>query len=378
MARHFTDKDIHYMRRALDLAARARSLTSPNPLVGAVLVKHGTIIGEGFHERAGRPHAEIAALHSATEDPAGATLYINLEPCCHYGRTPPCTDALIRARLRRIVAAMKDPNPLVRGKGFAQLSRAGIRVNVGLLRAEAERLNAPFLYVHRFGRPFITLKWAMTLDGRTSAASGESQWITGVQSRRYAHELRSQVDAVLVGIGTVLQDDPRLTVRLARYRGKQPTRIILDSTLRIPLAAHCLRNSRAQTTIIATTRRASNEKIRSLRSLGSTVLLCRETKGGISLPDLMHKLAEMSIQSLLVEGGRTVAGSFFREGLVDRVVAFISPTILGGSRLTSPVTLWEAPAARAALGAMRLRDVSIKRFDDDVCIEGSLARPRKR
>jgi diaminohydroxyphosphoribosylaminopyrimidine deaminase/5-amino-6-(5-phosphoribosylamino)uracil reductase len=356
------------MRRVLALGARGRGLTSPNPMVGAVLVKNDDIIGEGFHEGAGKPHAEIAALRSATKNPRGATLYINLEPCCHFGRTPPCTDELIRARIARVVAAMQDPNELVSGKGFAQLRRAGIAVDVGLLRADAERLNEVFAHFHRTGRPFIILKWAMTLDGRTATSSGESRWITGAKSRRYAHELRSQVDGVLVGIGTVLQDDPRLTVRLAHYRGRQPARIILDSELRIPFGAQCVKDCRKQETIIATTHAAPKQKIEALRSRGCTIVLCRKTRNGLSLSDVMRELAKLTIQSVLVEGGRTVAGSFLRTGLVNKIVAFVSPRVLGGKKLTSPVADWEA----VSLDTVRLRNVTVRRFDDDVCIEGYL------
>jgi diaminohydroxyphosphoribosylaminopyrimidine deaminase/5-amino-6-(5-phosphoribosylamino)uracil reductase len=368
LKRRFTDKDAEYMRRALELAARGRGITSPNPMVGAVLVKHGEIIGEGFHEGVGKPHAEIAALRSAAKNPQGATLYINLEPCCHFGRTPPCTDELIRARIARVVAAMHDPNKLVCGKGFAQLRRAGIAVHVGLLRAEAEQLNEAFAHFHRTDRPFVILKWAMTLDGRTATSGGGSRWITGAKSRRYAHELRSQVDGVLVGIGTLLQDDPRLTVRLAHYHGRQPARIILDSDLKIPLRARCLEDCRRQKTVIATTHAVPKRKIEALRSRGCAVVLCRKTKDGVSLSDVMRELAALAIQSLLVEGGRTVAGSFLRDGLVNKIVASVGPSVLGGKKLTSPVANWEAPA----LNTVQLRNVTVRRFDDDVCIEGYL------
>jgi diaminohydroxyphosphoribosylaminopyrimidine deaminase/5-amino-6-(5-phosphoribosylamino)uracil reductase len=374
LAKRFTDKDIQYMRQALDLASRGHGQTSPNPMVGAVLVKNGKVVGEGFHRRAGEPHAEILALRRAGKNAKGATLYINLEPCCHYGKTPPCTDALIGAGISRVVAAMKDPNALVGGKGFAHLRRAGVKVKVGLLRKEAERLNETFIHFHRFGRPFVVLKWAMTIDGRTSCSNGESRWISGSESRRYAHKLRSFSDAVLVGIGTVLRDNCQLSARLAGYRGKQPLRIIVDSELKIPLKARCLSNIKKQPTMIATSQNAPIGKIEALRSQGCNVLICRKTKDGISIRDLTGKLAEMSMQSLLVEGGRRISGSFLREGLADKIVAFISPKVLGGKKLTSPIANWEA----ASLDAVSLRDVTIRELGNDVCIEGYLRDFRKR
>lgn len=360
-------EDKKYMQRALELAQQAWGQTSPNPTVGAVVVKRDSIVGEGYHEKAGEPHAEIVALEHARSSAAKATLYITLEPCCHFGRTPPCTDAIIRAGIARVVIAMRDPNPLVAGKGINKLRRAGVKVSCGILRREAMRLNEAYVHFHRTGLPFVIVKWAMTLDGRTSTDRGESPWISNERSRRYVHYLRSGVDAILVGAGTVLRDNPRLSVRLKERSRPQPLRVILDDTLRIPVAAKCLTTRQGARSVIFTTSRASKRKIRALEKRGHRLFIMKSPRGRFSIHPVLKTLAQLGIQSLLVEGGREVCGTFFRNRAVQKVVVFIAPKILGGRTTTSPITKWAIPHLRNVL---QLRDVEIKDFQQDVCVEG--------
>ncbi len=360
-------EDKKYMQRALELAQRAWGQTSPNPAVGAVVVKRGSIVGEGYHEKAGKPHAEIVALECAKRSAAKATLYITLEPCCRFGRTPPCTDAIIRAGVGRVVVAMRDPNPLVAGKGIHKLRRAGVQVSCGILRREAMRLNEAYVHFHRTGLPFVIVKWAMTLDGRTSTDRGESRWISNEQSRRYVHYLRSGVDAILVGAETVLRDNPRLSVRLKGRSRQQPLRVVLDDTLRIPMAAKCLDTRQGARTVIFTTPQASMRKIRTLEKRGHRVVVIKAPGGRFSIHPVLKTLAKLGIQSLLVEGGREVCGTFFRDRAVQKIVVFIAPKILGGRTITSPIAKWAIPHIRNVL---QLRDVEIKTFQHDVCVEG--------
>jgi len=363
-------EDKQWMGLALDLAAKALGFTRPNPAVGAVLVKNGRLVARGYHRAAGRPHAEAMALRRAGKAARGATLYLNLEPCCHFGRTPPCTDAVIRAGVRRVVASMLDPNPLVGGKGIEQMRAAGIEVDVGLLAREAEILNEPFLTFHRLGRPLFVAKWAMTLDGRMSTRGGDSRWISNEQSRRYVHELRARYDAVMVGIGTVLADNPRLNVRLpGRRRVIQPTRIIVDGTGKLPLKANCLNPAGAGPTIVATTVAASREWVSQLLRRDLTVLVVDGSHGNVDLVSLAEQLHGLGIQSVLVEGGPRVLNSFFAAGLVDRVVAFVAPRIVGGG----PKSALGGWGVREMKDAVTLEDTTIRHFDEDVCIEGRVA-----
>ncbi|MBO8127574.1 MAG: bifunctional diaminohydroxyphosphoribosylaminopyrimidine deaminase/5-amino-6-(5-phosphoribosylamino)uracil reductase RibD [Peptococcaceae bacterium] len=358
--------DAEYMRMALDLAVKARGRTSPNPMVGAVIVKDGQVIGRGFHTRAGQPHAEIEALRDAGEKAREATLYVNLEPCCHTGRTGPCTEAILSAGIRRVVIAMRDPNPLVAGKGIARLREHGVEVTENVLYDEARRLNEVFIKYITTRRPFIVLKAAMSLDGKIATRTGESRWITGDEARRYVHELRDRYDCILVGINTVLQDNPSLTTRLPGREGRDPVRIILDSLARTPLDAKVVGNNSTAKTIIAVTGKASASKVQALREAGVEVLTCGDGPQ-VSLKELMAVLGEQSLTSILVEGGSRVHASFLAQKLVDKVVWFVAPKIIGGERAPGPVG--GAGIARMS-EAVRLSDMSVRTLGQDICIEG--------
>ncbi|MDW8290981.1 MAG: bifunctional diaminohydroxyphosphoribosylaminopyrimidine deaminase/5-amino-6-(5-phosphoribosylamino)uracil reductase RibD [Armatimonadota bacterium] len=334
-----------FMRRALTLAKRG--FTAPNPMVGAVLVKDGRIVGEGYHRRAGMPHAEVEALRRAGEQARGATLYVNLEPCSHWGRTPPCADAIIEAGVRCVYAAMQDPNPLVAGKGFARLHEAGVEVHVGVLEEQARQLNEIFVKYHATGMPFVTAKVAMSLDGKIATRTGDSKWITEEPARRAAHRLRARHDAVMAGIGTVLQDDPLLTVRLPRIREPlQRLRVVVDSRLRCPEEAQVLRVEEAPT-LIATTEAAPLDKVARLRERGVEVEVLPAGEGGVDLYALMQALARRGVTGVLCEGGGTLLASLFAQKLVDKVVFFYAPRILGGR---------EAPTAVEGIGFLRVEE----------------------
>ena len=372
----WTEEDRRWMRRALALAARARGRTSPNPMVGAVLVRDGRIVGEGYHRRAGAPHAEVEALRLAGSRARGATLYVTLEPCSHYGRTPPCTAALIQAGVRKVVAAMLDPDPRVRGRGLAALRAAGIEVAAGLGEGEARRLNEAYIVHRLLGRPMVTLKYAMTLDGRIATASGDARWVTGERARRFVHRLRDAVDAIAVGVGTVLADDPLLTTRLPRG-GRDPIRIVLDSLARTPPSARVVRVARSSPapTWIAVTPAAPQERLQALRAAGAEILrLPAGPDGRVHLPALLAELARRGVLHLLVEGGAAVHGAFFSAGLADRVLAFVAPKIVGGTRAPGPVG--GEGAARMA-GAVALTGVACRRVGEDWLISGYLRDPAR-
>ncbi len=330
-------RDEAFMRRALELAARARGKTSPNPLVGAVVVKDGAVVGEGYHRKAGEPHAEVHALEQAGSRARGATLYVNLEPCCHFGRTPPCTEAIIRAGIARVVAATLDPNPLVSGKGVARLREAGISVEVGVLEKEARRLNEVFFKYITTRLPFVTLKAALSLDGKIATAAGESKWITGEEARRFVHELRAQHDAVMVGIGTVLADDPSLTVRLVETE-RQPRRIVVDSRLRIPLESQLVRTAREVPTIVAAVAGlAPPEKKDALAARGVAVWELPGDQGRVDLGALAAALGRAEVTSVLLEGGATLNAAALAAKLVDKLVFFFAPLLIGGRDAPGPV-----------------------------------------
>jgi diaminohydroxyphosphoribosylaminopyrimidine deaminase/5-amino-6-(5-phosphoribosylamino)uracil reductase len=328
-----TDKD--YMQRALNLARQAEGRTSPNPIVGAVIVKDGKVIGEGYHHHAGGAHAEVYALKEAGNEARGATVYVTLEPCSHYGKTPPCANTLIKAGIKRVVIAMEDPNPQVAGSGIRLLNQAGIETEVGILEDEARRANEIFIKYITTNKPFVILKNAMTLDGKVATKTGDSKWISGTESRQLVHQLRDKVDGILVGIGTVLADNPRLTTRLPQG-GQDPTRIVLDSRLRISLNADIINQESDAKTIIATLKSSSQEKKKMLIEKGVEII---EAGAGnnIDLNLLLDSLAEREITSLLVEGGSQVSSSFLEEGLVDKLYYFIAPKIIGGSDAISVV-----------------------------------------
>jgi diaminohydroxyphosphoribosylaminopyrimidine deaminase/5-amino-6-(5-phosphoribosylamino)uracil reductase len=361
-----------FMERALRLAERGRGRTSPNPMVGAVLVKEGTdgttdIVGEGFHPRAGEPHAEVFALRQAGERARGATLYVNLEPCCHYGRTPPCTQALIAAGVAEVHLAMLDPDPRVAGRGRAELEAAGIRTVVGEKEAEARALNEVFVHWITTGYPFVIAKFAMSLDGKIATRTGEARWITDLEARNYVHQLRDQVDAILVGVETVIADDPQLTTRLEGTDVRHPLRVVLDSTGRVPPTARVLDPALPGRTVVATTSACPTERRQALADGGVEVLVLPADDRRVSLAALLTTLGRREITSLLVEGGGTVLGGFFAWGLVNKILAFVAPLIIGGRDAPTPVG--GAGVAHIA-EAWRLERVQTQRLGPDVLISG--------
>ncbi len=320
----FTDIDARHMARALELARRGLYTTDPNPRVGSVIVKDGNVVGEGFHARAGEPHAEIHALRAAGEQARGATVYLTLEPCCHHGKTPPCSDALIAAGVGRVIAAMQDPNPRVAGKGFAALNAAGIETASGLMQAEAEALNPGFIQRMKTGRPYVRVKLAASLDGRTAVANGESKWITGEAARADVQRLRARSSAILTGVGTVLADDPSLNVR-AFDIGRQPLRVVVDSKLRTPPQAKML--SLPGSTLLVT---AANDAARAEKLLATGAeILQLGMDGRVDLNALLAALASREVNEVLVEAGATLSGAFLEAGLVDELVLYYAPTLLG-------------------------------------------------
>jgi len=320
--------DEDYMKQALQLARRGLGKTSPNPMVGAVIVKDNRVIGKGYHHRFGGKHAEVDAIENAGEDVGGATMYVTLEPCCHHGKTPPCVDAIIQNNIGEVIIGTLDPYPDMRGKSAKILNSHGIKTRVGVLEEECRCLNEAYLKYMASGLPFITVKFAQTLDGRIATSTGSSRWISSPASQRLAHKLRAQHDAVMVGIGTVITDNPQLTVRLVR--GRNPTRIVLDSRLRIPLDARVLMNQEEAPTIIATTSGADGEKLPALRKMGIEVLTVPEDEQGfIDLPHLLEALGKKGISLILVEGGAETITSLLRLNLADRLVVIVAPKLMG-------------------------------------------------
>ena len=358
--------DEFYMSKAIELAKKAEGRTSPNPMVGAVLVKNGKIIGKGYHRKAGLAHAEVEVIRDAGENAAGATLYVTLEPCSTFGKTPPCTDLIRISGIKKVRIAAKDPNPVNANKGIRFLRKSGIEVETGILEKEAKAINIVFEKFIRTGLPFVTVKVAQSLDGKIATATGESKWITGLDSRRFVHKLRAEVDAVLVGINTVLKDDPLLTNRLYKRSRKQPIRIVLDSKLKI--SPECkLFSINSQDVILATTNSAPRKKIKFFKEIGVKILVAKDNNGKVDLKDLMKKLARMNIAHVLVEGGSEVLGSFFRENLVDRALFFISPKVIGGKGAPSSVMGEGITKLRFA---KRLKETKITRFKEDILVEG--------
>lgn len=357
--------DEKLMRAALTEARKGLGKTSPNPVVGCVLARSGKIVARGHHRGAGLPHAEVEALSTlGAGDAKGATLYVNLEPCCHQGRTGPCTEAILAAGIPEVVVGMIDPNPLVNGKGVSRLREAGVTVRTGVLEKECRRLNEAFARWITAGRPHVTLKAAVSLDGRIAAASGEPRWISGEESRAEVHRIRSAVDAVLVGANTVLRDDPLLTTRLPKGPSRTARRIVLDAKLRIPPAARVLVPVKgAPPTTVFTSEDVAEAKEKAIAASGATVVrVPKAASGGIDLNAALAFLAKAGVTSVLVEGGAQVFTSFLEARAVDRVLAFVAPRLLGGEAVAAI-----GPLARP----VALADVGIKRFGDDVMFEGT-------
>lgn len=360
-----TDLDKKYMQRALDLAEKGRGWTAPNPLVGAVLVKDGRIIGQGYHEDYGGPHAEVHAVASASEEAEGSTLYVNLEPCSHTGKTSPCADLLIEKKIKKVVVGMLDPNPLVAGRGIAKLRKAGIEVVTGVLEKESQKLNEIFSAYILSRRPFVVMKTAMSLDGKIATATGQSQWISGEASRKQVHQLRHDLSGIMVGIGTVLADDPSLTARLPKSR--QPVRIIVDSHLRIPLDAKVLEDQKEARTLIAATEAADQEKKDGLAERGIEVLTTQSLDDRVDLRDLMKILGQKGIDSILLEGGAELNFSALQAGIVSKVQAYLAPIIIGGKEAKSPV---EGTGIEELSEAFQVKETAFQRVGEDLLIEG--------
>lgn len=362
-------QDEDFMRVALQMARNAEGRTSPNPLVGAVIVNGGRIVAAGWHRKAGTPHAEVHALNMAGDLARGATLYVTLEPCAHYGRTGPCAKAVAEAGIAKVVIAMRDPNPLVAGKGIKILEDAGVEVVCGVLEEEAVALNEVFLKWIKDRMPFVVLKTAMTLDGKIATAAGESQWITNETSRRRVHELRDIYDGILAGIGTVLKDDPSLTTRIPGREGKNAIRIIVDSKARTPLTAKVMTDGAAPT-IVAVTEKAPQERVQALKNAGAEIITAGSGEH-VDLELLMAKLGEREICSVFVEGGGRVNYSLLAAGLVDKVHAFIAPKLIGGREALTPV---EGEGFARLADAVELTRVTTEPLDGDILLTGYVAR----
>lgn len=351
-----------FMREALRIAKNAEGRTSPNPLVGAVIVKDGKIVAEGWHRKSGTPHAEVHALNMAGELAKNSTMYVTLEPCSHFGRTPPCANKIVESGVKKVFVAMKDPNPKVAGRGIEILKSAGIEVEVGILEDEARKLNEVFLKYITKKIPFVTAKFACSLDGKISTVGGESQWISCEESRKFSHHLRDINDAIMVGVGTVLADNPSLTTRLDG--GKNPVRIVVDSLARTPIDSKIVRDGQAKT-VLAVTKNAPREKISELKNFGVEII---ETDGErVDLNFLMSELAEREITSVLVEGGGTLHFSMLKENLVDKIFAFIAPKILGGK---DALTAVEGAGFEKLSDAVKLKNFSAEKIGEDFLICG--------
>lgn len=355
--------DQEYMMHAIELAKQGRGWTNPNPLVGAVIVKEGRIIGEGYHARYGGFHAERNAISSLTESARGATMYVTMEPCCHYGKTPPCTEAILEQKISRVVIGSFDPNPKVAGKGADKLREAGVCVEEGLMKEECDRLNPVFFHYITTRMPYLVMKYAMTADGKTAAKTGKSKWITGEESRKAVQEMRHQYMGIMAGIGTVLADDPLLTVR--EEGKKSPVRIICDSRLRIPLESRICTTAGQYRTILACGEKSSEEKYKSLEDLGIQVVSFPDKQGKVDILALMRYLGELGIDSVFVEGGGELNDSVLRTGLVQEINVFIAPKLFGGREAKSPVA---GIGIKTPENACRLSLESVSKTGDDLLL----------
>jgi len=364
-ARGKLQDDREIMLKALELASRGKGKVEPNPMVGAIIVREGRLVGRGYHEVFGGNHAEVNALKEARERASGATMYVTLEPCAHFGKTPPCTRAIIKAGIRKVIAAAIDPNPETSGKGVEELRKAGIEVSVGLCSEEAERLNAAYFKFHKQGLPYFIAKWAMTLDGKIATASGESKWISGKKARTFTQHLRAEVDGVMVGINTVLKDNPLLTCRIER--AKSPARIIVDSRLRLPLESKLVQTARDSEVIVATTASAPPQRREALEKAGCRVKVLPEKEGRVNLLELARHLAGIPLMSILVEGGSELLGSIFEAGLIDKVEVFIAPKLLGGKEAKGPIG---GRGITKICQALAVSGLNIEKIGQDFIIEG--------
>lgn len=356
-------KDLDYMRMALELAEKGQGTVSPNPMVGAIVVKNGRIIGQGYHEYYGGPHGERNAIADCKESPAGATLYVTLEPCCHYGKTPPCTDGIIESGIKRVVVGMRDPNPKVSGKGIEILTKNGIHVDVGLMEKDCRQLNRVFAHVQEKSMPYVALKYAMTLDGKIATATGESKWITGEKAREHVHLLRDRYKAIMAGIGTVIADNPMLNCRYPG--GTDPVRVICDTNLRIPLESNIVKTAGRIPTYIAYSEGAT-EKIKRLEEAGCNLLFTAKKGFHIDLNRLLRILLSKGIDSILCEGGGALNFSLLEEGLVSKIYAYISPQIFGGESAKTPV---RGQGVEKLDQAIKFNKPKITALEDDILLE---------
>lgn len=359
--------DSAFMRESLRQARKGLGRTSPNPAVGAVIVRNGNVIATGYHRKAGLPHAEAEALNKLGGKAPGDTLYVTLEPCNHYGKTPPCTEAILKSGLKRVVVGMNDPNPDVTGGGCKFLKENGVSVTSGVLETECRQLNEAFLKFVTSKRPFVIVKSALTIDGWTATATGNSKWITNEKSRQFVHRLRDQVDAVMVGVGTVVADDPLLTTRLKRGRGKDPLRVVVDTHLRIPLNAKIMNHDSYAKTLIAVGPDVTPKDRKLFQKKDISMLVCPVKDGRIELRALMELLAGMSVTSLLVEGGASVIGSMLRERLIDKFCIFKANKIFGGD---NGFPMAAGPGPEKMDQCLNLKDIQVKRFGEDILIVG--------
>lgn len=365
--------DEEYMSIAIELAKKGKGLVNPNPLVGAIIVKQGQIIGEGFHEYYGGPHAEVNAFKSvpkeAFKEVEGSTIYVTLEPCCHYGKTPPCVNAIIGNKIKRVVIGCLDPNPLVSGKSIEILKNNGIEVTIGILEEECKKINEVFIKYVYTKIPYVIMKSAMTLDGKIATYSGESKWITGEEARAEVHKLRNEFSSIMVGIGTILGDNPELTCRIGH--GRNPIRIVVDSCLRIPLDSKVINIKDNSFTIVATTDKADKDKIKLLKDKGVKVMIIPMLNEKVDLRSLMIKLGELNIDGVLLEGGSTLNYSALEQGIVDKVQFYIAPKIIGGSMAKTPVG---GNGISSIMNAIMLKNLSVSNFGNDILVQGYIQR----
>jgi len=358
-----------YINRALELAIRGEGRVEPNPVVGAVLVKDGRVIGEGWHEYFGGPHAEINAINNATEPVAGATLYITLEPCAHFGKTPPCVDTIIKSGIKKVVIGVRDVNPVTAGKGIATLKKAGLEVVEGINERKAREINAPFFKLHKEGLPYIIAKWAMSIDGKIASRTGDAKWISSDESRAFVHQFRERMGAIMVGINTVLADDPTLLGRPGAKR--HPKRVILDSFARLPVTSQIVKTLLQAETYVVVSPNAPQERVQKLYELGVKVFEIEEVGGSLNLIKLGRKLAETGINKVLLEGGGAVLASAFETHLVDEVMVFIVPKIIGGKEAISPVG---GKGIELIKDALLLEPFTVEHIGNDLLVRACLKR----
>lgn len=355
-----------YMKLAIEMAKKGAGWVNPNPIVGAVIVKDGRVIGQGYHKHYGGNHAEVNAFENACENPEGGTIYVTLEPCSHYGKTPPCVEIIIKNKISKVVIGALDPNPIVEGRGIKALKEAGIEVVIGVLEEECKKINEVFMKYIIEKKPFVVLKTAMTLDGKIATEAGESKWITSEKAREEVHKLRNKLASIMVGVDTVIKDNPELTCRLEG--GRNPIRIIVDSKLRVPMEAKVIVDNLAQT-IIATTEFADKDKILSLEKLGVKVLIIKSKNERVDLQSLMIKLGELNIDGIFLEGGSTLNFSSLKENIVDKMQVYISPKIIGGEKSKTPVG---GKGIKKLSDAIMLENMTVRYIGSDLLIEAYL------